>query len=362
MREKGKISSMQLMFLIITYNIGTSFIFTVGGEAKEDAWLAALLGTAISLIMAMIYLSLANRFPGQTLVAINDQVWGGFFGKIFSVVFILYIFIICTLTINLTVRFQKELLLETPPLVLALLGTGITLILISRGLKVLARCIQLISIINWIIWVFILLLAIPSFDIVNFQPVFQTPIPLLFTSALRVSAFSFATGFGFLMIFPRVSDSQKIHISVIKAFAVSGLLLVSTVAFTIGILGSAQGYFLFPALNASRLINVGEIFTRMEVLTGIIFWLGGFLVQTIYINILTETMNEFFKLKSAQTLIIPLWIVLSLVSVQMFASSSEDVEFASKVYNWFTVPIQYVIPLLTMGVALVRKPGREDNK
>lgn len=274
-------------------------------------------------------------------------------------VFILYIFFISTLTINLTVRFQKGLLLETPPLVLALLGTGITLILVSRGLEVLARCAQLISIINWIIWGFIFLLAIPLFDIVNFQPVFQTPIPLLLTSALRVSAFSFATGFGFMMIFPRVRDSQKNYISVIKAFAVSGLLLVSTVVFTTGVLGPAQGYFVFPALNASRLINVGEIFTRMEVLTGIIFWLGGFLVQSIYIYILTETMNEFFKLKSAQTLVIPLWILLSLVSIRNFASISEDVEFASKVYNWFTVPIQYVIPLLTMGVALTRKLGPE---
>lgn len=78
-RENGKLSSKQLMFLIIAYNIGTSFLFTVGGEAKQDAWLAALLGTIISLIMAVIYLLLANRFPGQTLVFINDQVWGGFF-------------------------------------------------------------------------------------------------------------------------------------------------------------------------------------------------------------------------------------------------------------------------------------------
>lgn len=359
--EKGRISSTQLIFLFIVYLVSTAFLFTAGVEAKQDAWLVALLGMAISLITVLIYLALACRFPGQTFITIHEQVWGTFLGKGFSALFLLFFFINTSTAINLAFSFQKELLLNTPPLVLALLSSGISLILVNCGLEVLARCNQLICTFNMIIWGFIFLLAIPEINLANFQPVFQSSIPVLIIAALRASAFSFATGFGFLLIFPRVRDSQKICISTIIAFGVSGLYLLSAVIFTIGILGPTIGYYTFPALNASRMINIGEIFTRMEVLTGVIFWLGMFFIQTIYIYNFTMTAAEFFQLKSSRTMSIPLWILLSLFSIQSFASSSDNVEYGLKVYAWLIIPFQYIIPLLTLMVAVIRKLPQEGS-
>ena len=124
-------------------------------------------------------------------------------------------------------------------------------------------------------------------------------------------------------------------------------------------LGPTAGYFTFPALAASRLINIGEVFTRMEVLMGIIFWLGGFIQNTIFIYNLISAMGELLKLKTIKTLAIPMWMLLSLLAVHSFANISDDIFHGMKVHIWLTFPFQYVIPFLTLMVAIIRKLPRE---
>ncbi|HBF39455.1 MAG TPA: hypothetical protein DDW50_19315 [Firmicutes bacterium] len=200
--EKGKISSTQLIFLIITYNVGVSIIITVGAEAKQDAWLAVLLGTLISLGLALLYLALANRFPGKTFVAIHDIVWGPFWGKFYSAIFLIFFLHENLLLDGIFIYFQKEFLLNTPVLILALLGVGMAAFLASRGLEVLARCNQLIVMVVIIGWVILFLMIYPEIRLSNFQPVFQTSFSLLVRTTLRCTAFNFSTGYIFYWFFP----------------------------------------------------------------------------------------------------------------------------------------------------------------
>lgn len=353
--EKGKISATQLLFLLLHNIVFPSIIFTTGTEAKQDVWITVLLGIAISLGFALLYLVLANRFPGKTLIEIDDIIWGPILGKAFSAVFILYYFYFTFLTVNITASFQKEFLLATPRLVITLASTGIAVLLATRGLEVLARCNQLIAIIGIAIWSFLFLMMLPEIKPSNFQPVLQTPWPFLLRTSLRVSALAFSTGFGFLMISPSTNDYRKLYVTTIKAFASSGMLLLMGAVSTTGILGPAAGYFVFSALTASRLINIGEVLTRMEVLMGIIFWLGGFFLTTIYIYNLFSATAELLKLKSYRTLGIPMWILLSLLGARSFANISDDIFHSMKVHIWLAVPFQYIIPSLTLMVAVIRQ-------
>jgi spore germination protein KB len=358
--EQGKISATQLIFLLLDYITPAILVFTVGVEVGPDAWLATLLGLAVNLGFVLLYLTLTRRFPGQTLIGINRAIWGPCFGWCFSALYLLSYFFLTSLGIHLNVVFQKEFLPNTPSLLLAFLGTGLSLLFITRGLEAMARCSQIVRIFTTVIWGILLLLIIPEIKMENFQPILQTPVSLLLKAALRVGSFSFDIGFLFLMIFPMVRQPSKTAAAICKAFGISASYLLTGIFFTIGTLGQLASFFPFPALAASRLINIGEVFNRMEILTGILIWLWGFLLQNIYVYNLTMGVGEFFKLKSAGTLALPSLILLSLASVQNFANSIDDWEFALEVYHWLIILPQYLLPLLTLLVAVIRRLPRKE--
>jgi spore germination protein KB len=358
--EQGKISATQLIFLLLDQIIPATLIFTVGVEVRQDAWLAILTGVAASLGFALLYLTLGRRFQGQTLIGINHAVWGPYFGWSFSALYLLFYLFATFLCLYVAVAFQKEFLPNTPPLVLAFLGTGLSLLLTVCGLEVLARCSQIIRIFTTAIWGILLLLIIPEIKMENLLPVFQTPVPPLLKAALRVGAFSFGTGFGYLMILPMVRQQPKTSAATFKAFGIGAGYLMTGIYFTVSTLGPMADFFSFPSLTASRLINIGQVFTRMELVTGVLIWLGFFFLQSIYVYNLTMGVGELFRLKSATTLGLPFWILLPLLSVHSFANNMDNMEFAHQVYPWIIIPFQYLIPLLTLLVAVIRRLPRKE--
>lgn len=61
--EKAKISASQLFILMVLFELGTSLLLPVAMEAKQDAWLAILLGMLSSLVLFVIYYKLYSYYP-----------------------------------------------------------------------------------------------------------------------------------------------------------------------------------------------------------------------------------------------------------------------------------------------------------
>jgi spore germination protein KB len=351
------------MFLLLGYLVPATLSFSIGAkDVKQDAWLTVIIGMAFSLGLALLYLALANRFPGLSLIAINDQVWGCYLGKVFSMGFVLFYLFVTSLAVGMTANFQREFLPNTPALILGLLGAGISAFLVSAGLEVLARCCQIFGFFHIPIWCLLFLANLPAIDLTNFQPILQTPWLFLGFGSLFISVFTADALMPFMMIFPHVHDAEKMYAAAVKCYIIAGGYILMGFLFTFGILGPTADQFTYPTLNATRMIDIGEVFSRMELLFGIIFYLGAFFRQTLFFYNLTKATGEFFNLKSPQILCLPLGILLSLLSIHTFASSADDVVFAMQINPWLLFPLYYLYPALTLLVAAIRKLPRQNLK
>ncbi|MGW8424988.1 GerAB/ArcD/ProY family transporter [Peribacillus simplex] len=90
MPDSFKISSHQLMILILLYSVGTVILHTpspLTSFAKQDAWLAALLGTGIALIFVWFYIRVGYLYPDLALDQINEKVFGKLVGKMINLTF-----------------------------------------------------------------------------------------------------------------------------------------------------------------------------------------------------------------------------------------------------------------------------------
>jgi spore germination protein KB len=361
-QEEGKISNPQLLLMIAGFTLGSSVLLPPGGGVNQDNWLAILLGLAEGILFALIYLALANRFPGKSLITINDLVWGPILGKLVSSIFLFYLFHLGSLAITLVMNFIKiSFLPNTPVLVFVLFGVSVCIVTASAGVEVMARSFTLLVISTTVVSLLVNAILLPQFKLENLQPFLETPLPKLLAAGHRAATFPFGDTVVFLMLIPFLNTPQKSRYSVVSGLIFAGLMLTMISIQNTGVLGATANYFLYPSYSASRLISVGEVFTRVEILVGINFITTNFIKITITIYGLMLGTAQLCKLRSYRTLTIPVWILISLLSIHNYTNVVESLKFARDIYPFYSLPFQVGIPLFTWLMALIRKLPREDS-
>ena len=349
-----------MTFLVIGFTLGTSVILLPGGGAKQDAWLAIILGLAEGIAMALIYLALANRFPGKTPIEINDLVWGSYLGKVISIAFLLFVFHLASLvTTNAKDFVQFEALIYTPESVTVLFEVLICILAAAAGVEVLGRSSTVLIIFVTATLLIVDIMLLPRFKPSNLQPVLETPLPKLLLEGHGAASFPFGETAVFLMLIPFLNAPGKSRSSILAGLVFGGLLLITSSIRNTGVLGATAGYYLYPSFSASRLINVGEVFTRLEALVGINFLITVFIKLSILLYVFMMGTAQLLKLKSYRTLAIPVWILISLVGVRNFPNVVENLISAKKLYPIYSMPFEVGIPLFTWLAALIRKLPRE---
>lgn len=90
MYEKLKISTRQFRILVLLYSVGTVILHTpspLAAIAKQDAWIASLLGTFLGLVLVRLYIKVGNLFPDLTLDQMNEKLLGKALGKVVNFTF-----------------------------------------------------------------------------------------------------------------------------------------------------------------------------------------------------------------------------------------------------------------------------------
>ena len=87
--EKERISNIQLFLHLSGFLFGSTVILSPA-RAKNDAWLAILLGERGGVLLTWVYTALATLNPSKTLVDILREKFGNIAGSIISVLYIWY--------------------------------------------------------------------------------------------------------------------------------------------------------------------------------------------------------------------------------------------------------------------------------
>jgi len=278
--ENGKISSFQLSVLIIGFVFGASVIIAPGQGAEHDAWIAIALGLMEGLIIAGIFTALARHFKGKTLVEINSLVYGKILGNFISILFIWYLFHLGALVLNNYSRFLKlELYPATPKILTLILIMLVCASSVRRGIEVLARCSLILVTLTVFVVIFDTLLVAPHMYLHNLLPVLEVPIGKLLWNSHATATFPFGDAVAFLMVLAFVNKPEKSRSAVFKGIVIAGLVLIIVAVRNAAVLGQMAAIYTYPSYITARVIDVGDVLTRVEVFNyhGVFQNLGGIL-------------------------------------------------------------------------------------
>ncbi|MFP7733310.1 GerAB/ArcD/ProY family transporter [Priestia aryabhattai] len=363
--EKAKISAGQLFILMVLFELGTSLLLPVAMDAKQDAWLAILLGMLGSLVLFFIYYKLYWYYPDLLPTEYMQKILGKAIGSVLAFLYIFYFIY----DIARVLRDIGEMLLtfsysDTPLFIANALLMLVVIYTVRKGIEVIARSGELFFIFMYVLAItgFFLIVCSGLIDFKNLQPIFEEGIlPVLKVVFIQTLYFPFGEAIVFTMILPYLKNPKKAKATMLCATGLSGINLTITMLINISVLGvDLTARSQFPLLSTVQSIQVADFLERLDVFFMLALVIGGFSkISVLFYASIIGTAN-LFKIKSPSQLSYPIGLIVLFMSLTISSNFQEHLHEGIGVEMFFLqIPFLAIIPVLLFLVAFLKNRKKQ---
>ncbi|MDQ6420222.1 endospore germination permease [Paenibacillus sp. LHD-117] len=356
----GKIGTRQFTILVTIFTIGGSILSAPGGLAKganQDAWIAAILGVAVSLLLVYLYAAIGKRYPKLTLAQYSEQIVGKWLGKAISLSFFSYFFLLSVLLLREIGDFVTiHMMLNTPIQAIHIIFLTIVILAVRLGLEPFARASELF--LPWVMMLFLILVVSlsPQIKFENMLPVMENGIKPVLQAAFPFLSLPFLQLVVFLMILPSINRKDETAKAFVIGTLAGGVVLIAVSFMSILVMGSDYSKSqLFPSYMLAQQINIAGFFQRVEAILAIIWFLTIFFTLTICFYASALGIAQTFRLKSYRFLTLPLGMLTVSLSLIVSPNTSYFHSFLAKIWTPYSLTYGLFLPFLLLAIDLWRK-------
>ncbi|MCD9024616.1 GerAB/ArcD/ProY family transporter [Cohnella silvisoli] len=351
------ITNRSFTIMVIFFMIGTSILIAPNAlalNAKQDAWLSCLLGVVINLLLVWLYVVLGERHPEQTLVGYSEKLLGKWIGKFVGLLFALFCYLLASLMVgDMGYFLTTQALVETPIEYLQMLFVVSIVVAIREGLQVYSRVVEIFF--PWILLLFLVLIVslAPQFDLDKLKPVLEFGMAPVMKGSF--SFFSLQEMVVLLMLYPFITKGKGRGRGFIIGTLIGGIVLVVTTMGSIVVLDYTQtANNFFPTYVMAKNISIGQFLERLEGMMMLIWILSIFVKVAITFHAAIIGIAQVFRIDE-KILIWPLAIGMIVLSLMCYTNVIYVQHFLSLIWTPFASVFMLVIPLILLGVSLLRK-------
>lgn len=353
----------QLFTLMFVFEVGSTTLFALGINAKQDAWIVILAALIIALGFIWVYTELQNAFPDKNYVEIIFIILGRKLG--ISVILLNIFGFLWNCARNL--REFGELIIitalpETPLWVINSVFAAVSVYVIFNGVEVLARISEILMpvILVFIIGLYILAYISGDVEFNRLTPVLGDGVVPIIKTVPSVVTFPFGELVVFLMYWNYSNEKTAVRKAAIKAAVLSGILLCCSLIMDITVLGSKYtAIATIPFLEAIKLINISEIIVNIDSIGIIIMFFGGFIKMTVYLYGIVLSLTTLLKIKDNRLIIILSSIFLTWFSLKFEPSYAYHQWMFPFDVHYFAITYTIIIPPLLLVIYWIKKKRLE---
>lgn len=343
------------VFVVLTFT-GTSVLNVPGvliGKAKQDVWIATIIGIIITLLIVAFYNKVAVQLGNMTLVGYAHKVMGKRVGKIISVYFVLFLILNCVAILWIVGNFiSTEILTDTPTLVVNALFMIVVIFGCRLGIEVVTRSAEVLY--PWAIAGYIILITftLPSIKLTNFKPFFEVKLIDVFHAVMLFQAFVSLTFVVFLMIFPasikNIKEGKK---SFYKGGIFAGILLFVLTNITVLVLGAQwASRSMYPSYALARNIQLANALERVEAITAMVWIIAIFYKTVLYFYGAVIGFSEILSLKDYKALTLPLGVIIVILSQVIYPDVVYEMNWDTTTWIPYVFTNAILIPLFLIIV------------
>lgn len=356
-----KISLRQLTVLTALFTIGSAILIVPSGMAavaRQDAWIAALVGSALGFIVLALQQKLAQSYLGMNLMQITEKLLGKWIGKTVYLLFLLSLFFAGAATVlqDIGTFMTTQMMPETPIQAIILLFVSIIVIGVRLGIEVMARSAELLF--PWFLLLFfsMTLLLLSKVDWKKMQPVLESGISTLLPAALTFISTVFLPSIVLLAIYPSsVNRPADAHKAVYIGSLIGAAVMFIVITLTILVLGPhVTSIGVYPSYTLVKKINIGNFLQRIEVFMAIMWFISLYFRISLYFYAIVTGLSQLFRIKNYQPLVLPFGWILAAVSVFIYPNTPYQLMWDSKTWIPYILTFGVILPLVLLGVHLIR--------
>ncbi|WP_211748957.1 GerAB/ArcD/ProY family transporter [Paenibacillus sp. Marseille-Q4541] len=346
--HKEQISTTQIVFMIILFEIGSSMLVSPGGDAGRDSWIAVLMGAILGLFGVLLFLWIQRIAPKLDLI----EMFLHSFGKPIGIVFGLLYFFYFSYEAMRNVRDLGELtslsILPLTPIYVTMLIFVLTAsYLIWQGIEVISRFPEIVLPIGLFIF-FIIIFLLIAFGSVNFHEL--TPIledgfmPVINATIPSTLTLPFGQMIVFLMIWHKWNKPGAPVKGVLFSYSAVGLFLVFLNALMTSILGPELYSIIFlPLIKSVRTLSNLKFIERLDILVVLLLYFSLLMKMVLFYYCAVQTL---VRLTAIQ---IKKWIL----PVSGFIYGTAFVERDLHEHLVWMKTSAYVFPIFQFGIPLI---------
>lgn len=356
-----RIDALQGAMLTVSIPFPTMILFLpafAAREAGEDAWLAGLIGMAGAMLLALISIALARRFPRLSLIQYAELSLGRPLGKAAGLLFLLWIFHLTAIVAREFGEFMVEMTMpQTPISVFVIVILLLAAYAARQGVEVLARANQIILGLTALSLIILVLLAANRMQAEFLMPVLGSRPSALLRGAYAPLAWMGEVVIATIAVFPQLTDPQRIRPVTLWALLFTGLTSSLMTLVTLAALGRHWVVTSsLPVLAVTRYVEIGDFLERLEPIFVAVWVSGTFIKLAILLYALAQGTAQWLGLRDHRPLVLPLLTLITPLTFHLFESGIELRAFVSHFFPVYSVlPFELGIPLLLLLVAAVRR-------
>ncbi|MFD0616172.1 endospore germination permease [Paenibacillus sp. GCM10027629] len=360
MLENGKISLRQFAILVTLFTVGDAILVlpsVMASQAKEDAWIASIVGEGIGLLVIFLFTAVARLNPGMTLVEYNKKILGTTLGTLLSLLFLVYFLICAAANIREIGDFMAtQSMPETPNQAIYIMFLFVVVMGIRRGLEVIARAGEMFFPGFILFFILFILFLLPQTHPENIQPVLAEGMKPILKGAIASSTFSSVQLVAFLMIIPYVNQPKHILKSFMSGAFLGSIFLILLILLTILVLGvDGTANNMYPSYSLAKKINIGKFLERIEAILALMWFVTIFFKITIFFYSFILGLSQLLNLKEYKALVLPSAMLLMVLTIVIAPNTT----FYHNVITWywpfFDSTFNVLFPLLLLSVYGLRK-------
>lgn len=347
-----RISHIQLMFLMTGFFIGSATILNQSVTALQDAWLAIILGFGAGIALVSMYVSISMLNPGKSLIEILMDRLGHFFGTIIAIFYIWYFIHVAALVARNFAEFMVTTTYAETPIVFITMSIILVIaFMVRHGLEVIARTSELLVPILIISFIFIFLIVANLYEVENFLPFYERGYKPILQASFNILTFPVGEGVVFMMLFPYLYHKGLLKISNL-ALLIAGLLILSVTVRDLMVLGpELMARVIFPPHITTALIPNLDITPLVE----INLIIGGGTKIAVFLYAAALGIAQLLNLRDHKPFVIPVSVITIVLSVWVFDSILEVIQWASEVFPYYSIPFQFIIPAVLLIISWLKK-------
>lgn len=353
---KEVISDRQGIIILILFVLGSIVIIGTGSEAKQDMWIALLLGLLISLPVAFIYGRLLTLFPEKNLYEIFEIIFGKVMGKLFSLLYIWFSLHLGSMVLfNFTSFIDVVALSQTPRIIPSACFMILCVYGVKQGIEVIGRWGEFFVTVLMIISVTIILLSIGDFKLDNIRPVLANGFKPIFRGALAVFFFPLSETILFTNIFSSLQKKASYYKVYIIGLTIGILWILAVSVKNILVLGPyLMSLNYFTTYVAVARISIGEFLQRIEILVSVAFLISGFVKISVCLLSAAKGISKVLNTSDYRFIVVPAALVILNLSFYVYEDIMETQNFVSKVYPYYAALINVIVPVIVLVAAEIK--------